>query len=181
MIKTEKYIAFLRGINVGGHHKVPMAELRKELEDLKLKNIITLLNTGNIIFEMPSQDTTKLESKIAKHLGKVFGFPIPTIIRKAEIIEKLYQSEPFKNICMSKDIRLYVSLLQDETKVDLPLPWISEDGSYQILAKCDKCIVSVLDLAISKSVKAMAIFEKTYGKNVTTRNWKTIERIIAKL
>ncbi len=40
----EKYIAFLRGINVGGHHKVPMADLRKEMESLNLENVVTILN-----------------------------------------------------------------------------------------------------------------------------------------
>ena len=46
-----KYVALLRGINVGGHHKVPMAELRKELENLGFTNIVTILNSGNVIFE----------------------------------------------------------------------------------------------------------------------------------
>jgi len=52
--RKEKYVAFLRGINVGGHHKVPMADLRKELEKLGFENVMTLLNSGNIIFEVIS-------------------------------------------------------------------------------------------------------------------------------
>ncbi|MGY8913954.1 MAG: DUF1697 domain-containing protein, partial [Flavobacteriales bacterium] len=52
-IKKDFYIAFLRGINVGGHHKVPMAVLKTEFEKLGFKNIVTLLNSGNILFEGP--------------------------------------------------------------------------------------------------------------------------------
>ena len=46
----EKYVGFLRGINVGGHHKVPMAELSKELKKLNFENVVTLLNSGNVVF-----------------------------------------------------------------------------------------------------------------------------------
>lgn len=45
-----RYVAFLRGINVSGHHKVPMADLRKEMEKLNFEKVITILNSGNIIF-----------------------------------------------------------------------------------------------------------------------------------
>ena len=79
----EKYVAFLRGINVGGHHKVPMADLRKELEKLGFENVETLLNSGNIIFEAISNNEGNLEKKISAHLEKSFGFPIPTVIRKS--------------------------------------------------------------------------------------------------
>jgi len=78
-----KYVAFLRGINVSGHHKVPMAELRKELTKLGFTNVITLLNSGNVIFESSSDDAELLEKTIAEHLEKVFGFQIPVLIRNA--------------------------------------------------------------------------------------------------
>ena len=50
MKETRKYVAFLRGINVGGHHKVPMSELKELLESEGMSNISTLLNSGNAIF-----------------------------------------------------------------------------------------------------------------------------------
>ena len=48
---TERYVAFLRGINVGGHHKIPMADLRRALEELGFRKVVTLLNSGNVIFD----------------------------------------------------------------------------------------------------------------------------------
>lgn len=179
---NEKYVAFLRGINVGGHHKVPMADLRKELEALNLKKVVTILNTGNIIFEAATDDIEQLEKKIAEHLEKVFGFPIPTILRKSETIARLLSDDPFKDIELTKDIRLYVSFLQKEVESDLQLPWISEDESFRIMSKMDKTILTVLDLSIAKTPKVMSVVEKTFGKkNITTRNWKTIKRLETKL
>jgi uncharacterized protein (DUF1697 family) len=127
---------------------------------------------------MPIDD---LELKITRHLEKTFGFPIPTIIRRAEMIHELYKSQPFKDIEMNKDIRLYVSFLQNDPKNSLELPWKSEDGSYKILNMQNKTIISVLDLSRSKSPKAMEIVERTYGKEVTTRNWNTLTRIVNKI
>lgn len=178
METNQKYVAFLRGINVGGHHKIPMAELRLELEKLNLKNIVTLLNSGNIIFESLNNN---LEKKISVHLEKSFGFPVPTIVRKNKLISELLVNNPFKDVKITKDIRLYVSFLGENNNSDIKLPWISSDHAYQIIEKRDKSIFSILDLAVSKTPKAMDDLEKFYGANITTRNWNTIERIGNKL
>ena len=173
----EKYVAFLRGINVGGHHKVPMADLRKELEKLGFENVTTLLNSGNIIFEAISDNEENLEKKISAHLEKSFGFPIPTIVRKSEMIYELLNNNPFKDVQLTKDIRLYVSFLQENVQTELKLPWTSSDNSYKIIGKIGKNILSVLDLSVSKTPKAMEDLERYFGKNITTRNWNTIKRI----
>jgi uncharacterized protein (DUF1697 family) len=179
--KKEKYVAFLRGINVGGHHKVPMAELRKEMEKLHFENVVTLLNSGNIVFDAAADDIDKLEKTISAHLQKSFGFPIPTIVSTAEMMYGLLSKNPFKDIALTKDIRLYVSFLKNDTETDLPLPWTSDDNSYKIIAVSDKTIISVLDVSISQTPKAMAFLEKHFGSDITTRNWNTIQRIGKKL
>ncbi len=177
----ETYIAFLRGINVGGHHKVPMAELQKEMAKLNFENVVTLLNSGNIVFDAIPDDTENLEKRISEHLEKTFGFPIPTIIRHSESILSLLSTDPFKNITVTKDIRLYVSFLSKDSELDMQLPWTSDDNSYKILSIIDNTIVSVLDLSVSQTPKAMEVLEKRFGKDITTRNWKTIQRIEKKL
>lgn len=178
--KTQ-YAAFLRGINVGGHHKVPMADLRKEMEAMGFQKVITLLNSGNILFEAASDDIVSLERRIAAHLEKAFGFPIPTILRKVETIEKLLAADPFDGIALTKELRFYVSFLPKAPETDLPFPWESEDGSFKVLTSIDHTIVSVLDLSVTKTPKAMEVLEKFYGKGITTRNWNTILRIEKKL
>lgn len=117
------YIAFLRGINVSGHHKVPMAELREVMEGLKCKKVQTLLNSGNIIFESESTDLAGLEKRITTHLEQTFDFSIPTILRKAKTINRLLKSEPFKNIELTKERRFYISFLMKSPEFELKLPW----------------------------------------------------------
>ncbi|MEB8328520.1 DUF1697 domain-containing protein [Flavobacteriaceae bacterium KMM 6897] len=177
----ETYVAFLRGINVGGHHKVPMSELKKEFRKLGFENIVTLLNSGNIIFDSTNENSSIVENQISTQLEKAFGFPIPTIVRTSEFIGDLLINNPFIDIERTKDIRLYVSFLKENNENDLKLPWKSPDNSYIIIEKRDQTIISVLDLSVSKTPKAMEAFEQFYGKANTTRNWNTIERIGKKL
>lgn len=179
---AEIYVAFLRGINVGGHHKVPMADLRKEMEQLNCEKVITLINTGNIIFEAKADEIGTLENTISTHLEKVFGFPIPVIIRTSEAILKMLTNDPFQVIpVITKDIRLYVSLLRKTPEVALELPWTSENQAFQIIEISNNTIFSVLDLSVTKTPKGMENLERHFGKGITTRNWNTIKRVGKKL
>ncbi len=178
---SQRYVALLRGINVGGHHKLPMADLRNELKELGFENVVTLLNSGNVIFDAGINDLKKLEKMISERLEKTFGFPVPAMVRKSKTIHQLYIDAPFQDITITKDIRLYLSFLKKNTPSDLELPWTSSDRSFRILDKRDKTILSVLDLSLSKTPKAMEALEKSFGKDITTRNWKTLERIVKKL
>ena len=173
----EKYVAFLRGINVGGHHKVPMAELRIEMEKLNFENVVTLLNSGNIVFDAVDDDSESLEKTISEHLERTFGFPVPTIIRKSKTIYGLLDNNPFKDQILTKDMRLYVTFLRKETETDLILPWSSDDNSFKIIDINNKTILSVLDLSVSKTTKAMLALARSFGRDITTRNWNTIQRI----
>ena len=173
----EKHVAFLRGINVGGHHKVPMAELRKEMKKLNFENVVTLLNSGNIVFDAVDEDLESLEKTISEHLERTFGFPVPTIIRKSKTIYELLENNSFKDQILTKDIRLYVSFLRKEIETDLQLPWTSDDNSFKILDINNKAILSVLDISISKTPKAMLALARNFGTDMTTRNWNTIQRI----
>jgi len=176
-----KYVAFLRGINVGGHHKVPMADLRNELAKLKLENVQTLLNSGNAIFESYSNDLENLETTISERLETTFGFSIPTILIEAEVIYNLLNTDPFKDAPVTKDIRLYISFLKNDNEKKVALPWVSEDNSYQIITQQGNIVLSVLDLSVSNTPKGMNALEKLFGKDITTRNWNTIIRIEKKL
>lgn len=176
-----KYVSFLRGINVGGHHKISMADLKKEITGLGFENVVTILNSGNIIFDAPVAEAGELDRMLSDHLEKAFGFSIPVLTRRADQIENLVLNDPFRDIALTKDTRLYVSFVQDEPKADIQLPWTSEDGSYRIFEIRDRSICSVLDLSVNGTPQGMNRLEQLFGKNITTRNWKTLNRILAKI
>jgi len=170
------YVAFLRGINVGGHHTVPMAFLKKDLEKLGFSNINTILNSGNIIFDSNSPFTA-LDFDLEIYFQKEFGFAVPVIVRNKENILDILKSTPFKNIEMNSQKRLYVSFLKEKSPATLEVPKVFENGSFMITGIANRSVYSVLDLSTSKTPKAMNVLEQLFGKNITTRSWNTIERI----
>lgn len=174
---TQKYVALLRGINVGGHHKVPMPELCKLLTGMGFTNIVTLLNSGNVIFESTTPEIEDLERTLSQSLEKHFGFSIPVLLRKSDDILLIQTADPFKNINVTKDTRLYVSFLKNEPDVTITLPFILKDGSFQILNIQNKTVFSVLDLSVTQTTKGMDTLEQLFGKDITTRNWNTVTKI----
>lgn len=182
MNPSHTYIALLRGINVGGHHKVPMADLKVLLQKMKLTQVRTLLNSGNIIFESDLYiSESDLEALLQSTLEKHFGFPIPVILCEKAVMDELVLTDPFKKIEVTKDTRLYVSFLKEPSEVELKTPWTSDDGTFTIIAYTGKIICSILDLSLTKTVKGMDSLEKLFGKDITTRNWNTILKIHAKM
>jgi uncharacterized protein (DUF1697 family) len=177
----QTYVALLRGINVGGHHKVPMAVLRTEMERMGFKKIITILNSGNIIFTGTPKEESRLENDIALHLEKAFGFTIPVLVRNVAEISALTATNPFENIEITRDIRLYVSFLKEVPENKLTLPWDSDDKSFRIVDIRGKEVCSVLDVSVTKTPKGMEMLEQIFGGDITTRNWNTLNRIAGKL
>jgi len=181
MKNTEKItiLGFLRGINVGGHHKVPMAELRQILTEMGFANVKTLLNSGNTVFETDQSNIEELESKIETHLNQQFKFSIPLILKPKNEILELVQKNPFEAISLHTDLRLYVSFLKTSAHTYKPLPYRSDDGGFEIISIHMNCICSVLDLSKTKTPDGMKVLENIFGKNITTRNWNTLLKMVA--
>ena len=88
-----KYVALLRGINVGGNSKIEMARLRTLFTDLGYTDVSTYINSGNVIFDA-SDNPQQITNKIEQGIKEVFGLSVPTIVRSKESIEALCQEIP---------------------------------------------------------------------------------------
>lgn len=177
----KRYVALLRGINVGGFHKLPMVELRNEFASLGYKNIVTLLNTGNVLFDGPDSRVHVLEQDISTHLERKFGFHIPVMLRTKEEFLRCYRLNPYHAMEETSNIKLYVSFLHEKQAGEITLPWKSDDQALEILSFTGWEVYSTVDLGVTKTVKAMAILEQLFGKGITTRNWNSVKRIAEKL
>lgn len=89
-----KYVALLRGINVGGHNKLKMAELRDALQPLGLQNIRTYIQSGNILFES-SESEALLQQQIQETIQTTFTITSTVIIRTAEEFRSIVNNCPF--------------------------------------------------------------------------------------
>jgi len=173
-----EYAAFLRGINVGGHHKVPMAQLKKCLEEMGFVNVRTLLNSGNAVFGCDSEEAGELEKRLEAKLAEEFGFGIPCMVISKEELLRWVEVDPFSQVEIHPDIRLYISIIRSGKVAPIGSPDSYDGGAFAIISGEGRMVASVLDLSITKTVKGMDALEKMYGKDITTRNWNTIQKVV---
>ena len=92
--KVQKYIALLRGINISGRNKVPMAELKKGFESLSFTAVRTWLNSGNVSFLSSETDPAVLTEQIEKMLQAHFSFSIPVFVLPQERLTDILEHAP---------------------------------------------------------------------------------------
>lgn len=172
-----EFTAFLRGINVGGHHKVPMAQLKKCLEEMGFVDVRTLLNSGNAVFGCDSEEAGELEKRLEAKLAEEFGFGIPCMVISKEELQRWVDADPFSQVEIHPDIRLYISIIRSGSMARAGSPDSFDDGAFTIISREGRMVASVLDLSLTKTVKGMESLEKIYGKDITTRNWNTIQKV----
>src|SRR5579862_6661235 len=95
------YVAFLRGINVGGSALIKMTELKKAFESLGFKNVVPVLASGNVVFETKESQPAVLKRQIEMALAKRFKLQVLAILRAASQILDLTKSNPFQNARVS--------------------------------------------------------------------------------
>jgi uncharacterized protein (DUF1697 family) len=173
-----QYVAFLRGINVGGR-TIKMEELRACFSDLGFKDVRTLLASGNVIFTSPSPDAQYLKTMIGDAIKRRFGYQVSIIIRRLDAITQLVASDPFKDIPVTPATRLYVSFLSKPVIPRIKLPYATDDEGLRILKVTDGEVLSVVTLTpATGTLDAMSILEGIFGKSITMRSWNTVCKLL---
>ena len=91
---VKKYIVLLRGINISGKNKVPMKELKNEIEKLKFSNVITYLYSGNVIFKSDIEDENYIKNSISKIIKNKFNLNIPIYIMTEDKLKNIMDNVP---------------------------------------------------------------------------------------
>lgn len=91
-----KYVAFLRGINIGGKNKIAMSDLKAEFEGLGFADVSTYLNSGNIVFSVETDNLGSDNSRavIEEMLTQKFGLEIPTYVIKMDQLNDIFEHSP---------------------------------------------------------------------------------------
>lgn len=171
------YVALLRGINVGGNNKVEMSKLKKVFEGVGYKNVLTYINSGNVIFESERKDVSVITQEIETMLQKSFKFPIKIVLRDKKAIRKLSKEIP-TDWGNDTEQRTDVLFLWDEfdTKNSMKLITISPDvDSLKYIAGA--IVWNVKRCNYTKSGMRKFIGTPLY-KNMTARNVNTVRKLV---
>jgi len=176
-METTKYIALLRGINIGGH-RVKMERLRELFAELNVKNVRSYIQTGNVFFETAETDRASLTEQIERHLFENLGYEVPTFLRTVEEVERAVNLEPFKQIELTADTRFFITFILKPLPDDFVLPYISPKNDYEILQATSGEVFSVLKIIDARPSNPAALIEKTCKMKTTSRFFHTTVKIL---
>lgn len=170
-----RYIALLRGINVGGH-TVKMDRLKDIFEDLGLFNVSTYINSGNIFFDS-DKNHNDLTASIEKQLTANLDFQAPVFLRTSEEIANIISSNPFKNSELTKDKRFCVVFTKDPIKLNRDLPILSTKKDMEIIS-VNKFEAFIVWHIINGRPPAGKFTDGILPANNTTRFYHTLNKIL---
>ena len=170
------YIALIRGINVGGHNKLPMAELRTVLNLAGLSNVQTYIQSGNVIFKSNINDLKALETKISNIISSNFEFEVPVIVKSPNAFKKILECCPFLPEEMEKSYFILLDRIPDKELVAEVSKMTFIDEQFQIIKDC---LYFHSAHGYGRTKFNMKTFEKKLQVVGTSRNYKTMLKLLA--
>ena len=174
------YIALLRGINVSGKNIIKMTELKQLFLNEGFKNVTTYIQSGNVVFNTTENSKIKLEQLISIAIKNQFGYNINLLILTNKELETVFNNNPFIVKNTEIDItKLGVSLLNtapDLSKISEIEALVVDNDDKFILP--EKRIYLLFPNGPAKTKLTNNLFEKKLKTVATTRNWKTITKLI---
>lgn len=170
-------ILLLRGINVGGHHKLPMASLRALLEKLGCTHVRTYIQSGNAVFEAPAALAAKLPQSLPAAIQKAHGFAPPLILRSAAQVKAALKANPFK--AKAAEDALHVGFLADKPSaaaIATLAPTLAPGEAFKVLGAE---IHLHLPLGLAKTRLTNAYIDSRLKTMCTVRNWRTVQALLA--
>lgn len=173
------YIALLRGINVGGHHKIKMASLKEMFVALGFSEVITYIQSGNVVFQAAIDDRLLLKEKIEQGIKETYGFDIKIAVKSHKEWQNIINNNPFLKLNSQADIsKLHVTLLSSKPKKDdIEIVQATEKRANEELIFKDDYIYLHFPNGYGKSKFTNVFLERKLKVSTTTRNWKTMLRI----
>jgi uncharacterized protein (DUF1697 family) len=176
MMKT--YACILRGINVGGHKKILMSDLKALFEEAGYINVSTYIQSGNVIFRSPEEiPSDQIAEKIGKAIHRKFGFDVPVIVRTIEEMQRTVKNNPFLAEHEIDTEKLHVTLLSGIPEKKLLEAVRTYDFPPDKFSVVDRDIFLYCPDGYGNTRFSNNFFESKLRISATTRNWKTIIKL----
>jgi uncharacterized protein (DUF1697 family) len=168
------FVSLFRGINVGGHHKIRMDELKELHESLGFKDVLPYIQSGNVVFTSDDADGARLRRQIEDGFEKKFGFHVEVFVRTSAELRDIIEKNPFQNQ-RSKESKWVVVLFlaarpDDIAREDLLKTYVGPEELFII----GKEVYIYYTNGVGCSKLSHSFIEKKLKTFGTARNWNTI-------
>ena len=172
-----RYIALLRGINVGGNKKVPMAQLRELMEGLGYTDVATLLQSGNAVFTSKEKSPAKVVKQLEAAIAKEFGFEVSVVLRTRDELAAAIQANPLSGAedDPSHFLVTFLSDVPEPKKLEAIDPKAYLPDEFRVVGRE---IYARFPNGIRDSKLATVLGGPRLGVTPTARNWNTVLKLL---
>ncbi len=170
------YVCLLRGINVGGHRKIRMQELRELCESLGLSNPVTYLQSGNLVIDSEKSDAGEVASRLEQAILERFGFEVRILIRTESDFEELLGGSPFAQEGADES-KIGVVFLADPAAEERLAEIASVKSGRDAFACAGTLIYLCCPDGFARTKLTIDLFERKLKTAATARNWRTVKAI----
>jgi uncharacterized protein (DUF1697 family) len=171
-----KYVALLRGINVGGNTMIKMETLREVFASIGFENVRTYINSGNVAFETRKTSDAKLTEAISDAIETKFGKKIAVMVRSGEEIDEIIENNPFVGE-VGNDKDLHVFFLADELSEEQKAMLAAAVTDNEKVEARGRTLYCLLKISIVDSFVGKGFIDKKLKIPATARNWRTVKKL----
>jgi uncharacterized protein (DUF1697 family) len=173
-----KYVALLRGINVGGKNIIKMNALQKAVEACGYKNVLTFIQSGNVMFDAQEKNIQNVTVTLEKALSKVFNYQSKIVVISHDQLKQVLSQVP-SEWKTKNDVRCYIAFIKEPvTAQEVREQTKPKEGIDTAKTGNGVLYMSTLLSGITKSGFTKLIGTKVY-KDITIRNYTTVQKICA--
>ena len=173
---TDSNVALLRGINVGGKNKLPMADLAAMFREAGCSDVRTYIQSGNVVFCADPLLAGDIPSLISASILDQFGYRVPVVTRTASEFQEIVQANPFAETGAeaNKLHVMFLADLPDRTHVEALDPNRSLGDEFAVLGRE---VFLHCPNGVARSKLTNAYFDSTLSTTGTSRNWRTVGKL----
>jgi uncharacterized protein (DUF1697 family) len=169
-------VALLRGINVGGKNKLPMADLAAMFIEAGCGDVQTYIQSGNVVFSTTPGTAKRIPQLVSKTIAERFGLRVPVVLRTADEFRQVATGNPF--LKSGTDIELlfvgFLADLPDQRRIAALDPKRSPGDTYKVRGRE---IYMCLPNGAARTKLTVAYFDSKLGTTSTFRNWRTVLKL----
>ena len=171
-------ISLLRGVNVGGHHKIRIEELRELYESLGLRHAQTYVQSGNVVFRTNARDFTRLSKRIADAIEERFAFRAGVILPTAADLRGVIAANPFASRRDLDPSRLLVQFLAGEPPADARERVLRIESEPEEPRMEGREVYIYYPNGMARPKVSWTFIERTLETPCTGRNWNTVRMLL---
>ncbi len=173
-MRMQRYIAMLRGINLGSHNRLAMPALKAGFEELGLLHVATYLQSGNVAFASDTDDSGGLALRIHQMIEARFGHDVTILLRSAGEMDRVSAENPFlsrQDIDLAKLHVTFLSEMPTPERLSAIRPELGGDDEW---LACGAAVYLHCPNGYGRTKLTNGLFEQKLKVPATTRNWKTV-------